>query len=62
MSNLNHQKRHWTIEVTNLNGDIYTILDNYCGTYEEASAEVNLKAYQIENEIGLIFKLEFIAK
>lgn len=61
MSNTN-QKRYWTVDAENLDGEFYTVLSNYYGTYEEASSQVNFYIDKIESELGLIFKIEFIAK
>lgn len=60
--NENNQKRHWDVEAENDEGEFYTVLSNYYGTYEEASNQVNFDLHKIEEELGLFFKIEFIAK
>lgn len=60
--NDNNQKRHWDVEAENDEGEFYTVLSNYYGTYEEASSQVNFDLDKIEEELGLFFKIEFIAK
>jgi hypothetical protein len=32
--NDNNQKRHWDVEAENDEGEFYTVLSNYYGTYE----------------------------